>query len=269
MRAETPSGLQIAFLSFAVLLLAVPLSSYLAELQGATTEERDVIGRGLPFLLGALLLATFPRLRRRVGRDLSVGIPAEKRTEVLAVTIAKLSLAVAFMGASALWHWTLEGGSGLERHMGPAWNRDAQLAFAFSPMGLVFFFLVAAVLGPLIEELLFRDFLQRAWEKRWGWLPAMLMTSTLFAIYHRHFVPSFLGGIVYACLVRRTGSLWSAIAAHSVFNAAHWYPLLGQFLMPAEGLPIGELDSWRWHLACLAFVSIALPGYVLVARKSS
>ena len=214
MQTGTTSGAQIVFLSFAVLLLAVPLSLALQEMHGGTPAEGEAIGRAIPFVLGVLVAMAFPGLRHRARADLAVPIPAGKRAEVLVVTIAKLSLALAFMGGIALWRWLESGSTGLEQ-VGSSFNREASAAFAFSPLGLVMFFLVAAIVGPVLEELLFRDFLQRAWEKKWGWAGTVVMTSTLFALYHRHFVLAFVSGVVFSCAVRRTGSLWSAIAVHS------------------------------------------------------
>jgi len=122
------------------------------------------------------------------------------------------------------------------------------------------------ILAPLTEELVFRALLYRTWEAQWGWLPAMLASSALFAAYHPNFVPAFLGGILYVCLYRRTGSIWAPIVVHAAFNVLIWFPLLGQFIFPRGLDAPGDLQSWWLHLAALFAALVAIPAYVSLAR---
>jgi membrane protease YdiL (CAAX protease family) len=71
-------------------------------------------------------------------------------------------------------------------------------------------------------------------------------------------------GIVFACLYRRTGSLWASIGVHAFFNFMLWWPMLGQHLTPWSSP--GDPQAWTFHLICLAFASIALPIYVWMCR---
>jgi len=87
MRTGTASGIQIAFLSFAVLLLAVPLSAHVGDLLGGSSQYTTFIGRFFPFMLGAAILAAFPGLRRRVIDLLSMPVPRERRFELALVVI--------------------------------------------------------------------------------------------------------------------------------------------------------------------------------------
>lgn len=86
----------------------------------------------------------------------------------------------------------------------------------------------AALVVPVMEELFWRSFLMRWLEKpRFlevdpvdvGWKP-LVMTSAVFALEHRLWFAGLLAGLVYGELYRRTGSLWVAILAHAVTNAA-------------------------------------------------
>jgi uncharacterized protein len=266
MRTGSASGAQIALLMFAVLLLAVPFSSYVAELLAVRESmQRDLLGRLIAFLAGALVIVAFPSLRRAAAAELSAPIPAGKRIEVAIVAVAKLPLALAVAGGTALWIWIAEGNAVLESRM----TRDpaADLAWAFSSEGIVFFLVMGALIAPVLEEIVFRGFLFRAWERRWGWLPAMLGVSTLFGLYHSHFVSAFLSSILFVCLLRRTGSLWAPILVHGLGNALLWYPIAGQFLLPAPERAVGDLASWTLQLSCLVPMSVALPLYVWMARN--
>lgn len=93
----------------------------------------------------------------------------------------------------------------------------------------------ALVLSPLAEEFLFRGYVMETFSNRWGRRTGMLSQATAFALVHlAHFgldpvnpllilvwLPSmFVAALVLGWIVRRSGSLWPAIVAHAVFNAA-------------------------------------------------
>jgi membrane protease YdiL (CAAX protease family) len=261
MRTGQATGVQIAFLLFAVLLLSVPLSRALIQVTGASSEWRPLIERMTQFVVGGLLIAAIPGLRRTAARELSRPIPRAMRLEVFIVGLAKIPLAFAMIGVIALWLWASEGPPGLDR-----FRSDPGLAYAnsVSAQGLVRNLVLATVLAPLVEELVCRCFLYRALDRRHGWLVAMLGSSLVFGLLHPHFAAAFVSGIVFACLYRRTGSLWAPIAVHSVFNFMLWWPMLGQHLIPWSNP--GDLRAWTLHLACLAFASIAIPAYLWMCR---
>jgi membrane protease YdiL (CAAX protease family) len=84
--------------------------------------------------------------------------------------------------------------------------------------------MVALVLvaAPLGEEMLFRGFLLQGLARRWGFWPAAVVTSAVFALAHVWpylYVPIFIMGLAFAWLFWRTGSLWASIAAHATMNA--------------------------------------------------
>ena len=73
------------------------------------------------------------------------------------------------------------------------------------------------VLTPLVEEILFRGILMHSFPQRIA-IPA---SAFCFALAHGLSgidFPLFLIGILLALEVRRTGTLWSAVALHGAFN---------------------------------------------------
>ena len=123
------------------------------------------------------------------------------------------------------------------------------------------------VIGPFVEEVVFRGFLFGAWERQWGWIPAMLATSICFGLIHPgKFIQTFIGSIVFVCILRRTGTLWGPILAHMLYNALVTWPLLGQMIMAKPALDLRNPWEWVLEFACLAFVIVALPVYVWMAR---
>jgi CAAX protease family protein len=86
-------------------------------------------------------------------------------------------------------------------------------------LGLV----LMCVVGPFVEETLFRGFL-------FGWLrtrvplpAAVLISAVLFAPGHFHpdlFLPTFALGVLLTVVYQRSGSLWPGMLVHGIFNAA-------------------------------------------------
>ncbi len=90
------------------------------------------------------------------------------------------------------------------------------------PMGTALFALSAAVMAPLVEELFFRGLLLRSLERWLGSVPAIIVSSLVFAAIHRELIvlPGlFVFGVIAATIVVRTGRLAPAIALHVGFNA--------------------------------------------------
>ena len=86
---------------------------------------------------------------------------------------------------------------------------------------LLTFFLMA-VFGPVCEELCFRGVVYRGYLKSGNVVGAVLLSSLLFGLMHMNFNQApyaFAIGVSMAVLVEATGSLWSSILMHVVFNA--------------------------------------------------
>jgi membrane protease YdiL (CAAX protease family) len=267
MKTGTASGAQIAFFTFAVLLLVVPLTAWLSQVLPGATEERVLLRKSLPLLIAAAILFGLPRLRRLCRELLRQAVPVDARLEVALVAGAKLFLAMAVVSGYALWHWTRGGEADLSRFVGMWRSEEAELVRAFNQAHLVATFALAGFLAPILEELLFRGLLYNAWEKRLGWAGSMTLVSILFGLYHPFFWSAFASSIVFACLYRRTGSLWAPIVVHAIVNISLWYPLLGRHVIPRAPEAATDLSQWRIHLAALAVASIALPWYVWLARR--
>lgn len=80
-----------------------------------------------------------------------------------------------------------------------------------------------AIFPPLCEETLFRGLMLRGFAKSFGPFRALLYTSLLFAAMHGTAVQILLMtflGLYFGALAWLGGSLWLAILAHAVNNAA-------------------------------------------------
>jgi membrane protease YdiL (CAAX protease family) len=84
--------------------------------------------------------------------------------------------------------------------------------------------------APLGEELFYRGLVFGGLTP-WGFLPAALVSSVLFAVSHLDpgtLVPFTLVGLTVSWLYWRSGSLWDAIAFHFLFNLLTFILLLAR-----------------------------------------
>jgi hypothetical protein len=95
-----------------------------------------------------------------------------------------------------------------------------KMAFTQSPLLLI---LTVAVVAPIFEEMVFRGFLYAGFERSLGAMPALLLTSAVFASMHFQYnyyevLHIFILGLVLGWARLRTQSLWTPIAMHAVNN---------------------------------------------------
>jgi hypothetical protein len=98
---------------------------------------------------------------------------------------------------------------------------DPTRLFGPGTMGTVMLVLVAVVLAPVAEEIVFRGVLLSALEARWGIRVAIVGSSLAFSVVHLSLVaiPAvFLFALVLGWLFVRTRSLVVCIVAHALFN---------------------------------------------------
>jgi membrane protease YdiL (CAAX protease family) len=208
----------------------------------------------------------FPKLRAYSLAELRRPIPRGHRAEVGGVAFANVFVLIGFFGAFALWAW-LNGGSDMVANVLKSDPVEVARARAYSTTGLIHALVLAPIVAPIVEELIYRGILYRTWEKRWGGVVATMLSSALFGLYHPHFFAAFTSAIIFVCLVRRTGTLWASISVHSFSNLVLWYPILGSIVFPDADKPSGELSAWSFHLACLALAAVAVPLYAWLAFR--
>lgn len=86
---------------------------------------------------------------------------------------------------------------------------------------LIYTIVAAAVLPALVEEFAFRGVILGSLRK-FGDMPAIVFSATIFALFHGNFVQipfAFLVGIALGLTVVITNSIWPAIIAHFLNNS--------------------------------------------------
>lgn len=85
----------------------------------------------------------------------------------------------------------------------------------------VWLFIVGVIIAPLVEEIFFRGFLFQGFRQRYGWIPALLLSSGIFAAAHldpASFIPTFALGAAMGYVYHRSNSLWPSVILHFLNN---------------------------------------------------
>ena len=204
-------------------LARIMLGNYIAR--AADREGLELFVYGVCFHGGALIgWLLFPALRRNLHADYGAEPPTESPApavpwlKVLGYASGTLLVALPLLIFLSLG-WTL-----LLRQLGlPDEPQDLIAVFSStrSPAVIAGMFLVACVLAPLNEELLFRAGLYRYCRQKLGRSLALVISGGCFGILHANwasFLPLALLGMALALVYEATGSIRVSVIAHGLFN---------------------------------------------------
>lgn len=121
-------------------------------------------------------------------------------------------------------------------------------------MGVSFNLVMLALVPGVCEELLFRGYVQREFERWGGALTGILLSGMLFGLYHLRLtqvLPLVVLGTYLAYLTWRTGSLWPAVLVHTVHNG-----LAVMMTRVAQSHPSYDME---------ALEQVAMPWYAVVS----
>jgi len=88
------------------------------------------------------------------------------------------------------------------------------------------FILISVLLGPFVEELVFRGLLYNGLRNAFSVFPALALSMLPFAMAHgfqpAHFLPALAGAVLFSLSFESSRSLWSAVVLHVFGNAGWW-----------------------------------------------
>lgn len=122
-----------------------------------------------------------------------------------------------------------------------------------------------SLVAPLTEEALFRGLLLRGFERRYGLWPALVLSSSLFALFHLNVwqaLPAFLAGLYLGWIYLATRSLWPSMLVHSVFNGlpvflAAWGWRVTGYNTPSVAGTV-DFQPWPWLTGGVVFLGLGL-----------
>jgi hypothetical protein len=206
---------------------SVPASE-LQELGGSVSAQADLIGRFTREILvsnsiGQLVglgLVTLG-LARLHARNLS-GFLRLRRSTWMLVALSLLALLALQPGVQ----WLAELNRQIPLPEGLQQFEQSQLELIEkvlqSDTGLLFNLTMMAVVPGIFEELAFRGYVQRQFERSLGPAAGIVLSGVVFGVYHLRLsqvLPLTMLGIFLAYLTWRTGSLLPAILVHFAHNA--------------------------------------------------
>ncbi len=99
---------------------------------------------------------------------------------------------------------------------------DAPRPGGFSPLaGIALALLGIAIIGPFVEEMLFRGLITASFRQRFGAFGTAVLTAALFALAHllpRGLPALFLLGLALALVYERVGSTIPGVLVHCLYN---------------------------------------------------
>jgi hypothetical protein len=135
-----------------------------------------------------------------------------------------------------------------------------------SDLGLMFSVTMMALVPGICEEVLFRGYAQRQFERAAGPAGGILLAGALFGLFHlrpSQMLPLMVLGLYMAYLVWRTGSLWAGVVVHVAHNG---FTVVGARYVqsnPDYDLRALEHASVPWYWVLLGFVIVGSVLYVV------
>ena len=214
---EAAAMLSVTFSAF-VVKEALAVSSAIASLPGQLAILAQV---GVLALYCALQVAVLVWLVRRRDGDPASALGLRPAGAPIASTLTSAGLVLAgLVGtrliASAYVWLTREAG------LMPEASVSLPGLFGSDAVGLLLAIVMVVVVGPLVEEAVFRGALLEGLAARFGVWPAIFVQAALFAAFHRSLwllFPTFVLGVALGWLAHERESLWPPIAMHALYNA--------------------------------------------------
>lgn len=239
-------------------ILALVIARFIPGL--ADTSPTDSGSFGLFYLGIGVVMAVRIRDARLNLEHLFGPVPTltTLRLTVVAIPLGVLSVAgfwilflpLSYAAPNLVRTWAIEGMSRMEAHSLSAWVSRS---------------VIAVIVAPVVEEILFRGLLFQRWALRWGTMTGVILSSALFAVGHVELLGHFAFGVVMCALYLRTRSLWVPIAAHALNNFIVSVLTLPGELWPDKSqkeMTVASLQSGWWiGIVVLAVGLVLLDAY--------
>lgn len=185
----------------------------------APPDNASLRALAIPMTNVPLLLLAYHHLFRPAGMTFDEGFGLEIGWS----RVGRLMAAVLAVVAVGLWgEWVMDWLSETF-HLTSHWTEwfDADLVWA-SPSLTAISLVEYVIFAPVFEELAFRGLLFAILRRKFRFLPAALISASIFAIAHGYGLVGFISvlwsGLLWAWMYEKTGSLLPGILAHAINN---------------------------------------------------
>ena len=248
---------------FVILLVSVVISTIPAAV--AWPESLESEGLPIPDAISSLLtyivicfLLYLSTLSARQEDRFSVGNSPPFKDVVAFMLLAVPLIGIACLGLIVLYlplsysspdfvKWVLD--------MPPTiwWKPDAEAVFAS-----ILNALVIVILAPIVEEIMFRGFLLNRWQRKYGAITSVVLSSMIFALFHVEIIGGFVFGVVLSLIYMRTHSLFGPIIVHISNNLIVVLVIIGEGIVTGKIRPLtlSEFQGFWWLALAAALVGI-------------
>ena len=241
-----------------------------AEIMALMTENNgailmgNTVGQFLGFALLALIVARLHT--RRPGAFLRLRMPDWPAFALAAVGWLALVPAIQWLGRlnqmlpQPQWLEEMEAMQ-MDLIEGVLTGGDLSTAFLFFALALT---------PAICEELLFRGYLQRQVERKWGAMTSIVLVGVFFGLYHLRLtqvVPLSLLGIWMGYAVWASGSLWTGMLVHVLNNG--FAVLVAAYVREQPDLDMAAVEETvvPWYLGLAGVLAVAGIGYLMWNRR--
>lgn len=130
-----------------------------------------------------------------------------------------------------------------------------------------------AVVGPFVEEFVFRSVIYKGYRKAGGRMGAVMLSALLFGLMHMNLnqlVYAFVVGMLLALVVEAADSVWASVICHFVFNAENVAVMfLSRFWDPetdVSSIDYGNEDLMELIIMYAFIATIALLIFIVLLR---
>jgi membrane protease YdiL (CAAX protease family) len=124
-------------------------------------------------------------------------------------------------------YWAVAGAHVAESLQPASAPPATMTVLAASPIAAL---VVGVVVGPIVEELLFRGMLYRSLRTGWAVLPCWLLTTAVFLTDHTPAaaIPVVFGSVCITLAFERSRSLYASLLVHALYNGVLVLQLLSR-----------------------------------------
>ena len=190
-----------------------------AILSTSSFQHASLRALAIPLANLPLLGLAYVQLLKPAGLTFSNGFGLEIKRE----NLGRLAGTILAVVAAGLWGEWIMGRAAEFLNLNNHWTEwfDQNLVWE-APSVMAVTVLEYVVFAPIFEELAFRGLLFAMLRRRFEFLPAALISASLFALAHGYsligFLSVFWSGFLWAWIYERTGSLIPGMVAHATNN---------------------------------------------------
>lgn len=201
-----------------LMVIAIFIGNFIMSSIIILINPEIIVGGFAILLLSEIIVLLFGFL---VFYVVTKGIEDSEKGEVLKISLKSflgfLLVSIAFMIVSNILGTIIN--TGIARIRGETGFYDP-VESILSQENMILMSLYVVVVGPIMEELVFRKIMLDK-IRRFGELPAIIISSIAFGLYHMNlaqFFYAFAVGLVFAYITLKTNTVFYAIILHMIIN---------------------------------------------------